>query len=303
MHDLAALQQRAQEAFRAGEYADAVGALEQLVAARPEVRAFRYTLALALARTREWDRVSALLKELLQEPDAVSLRLQALVALELGFAEDACQAAERAYGLSGSEDDLQLAADAAAQAGQIERALDLFSTLEQFSESAEISFQVGVLAYILGDTEAATKAFSHAVDKNPFWPEALANAALCHLQAGHIEDAEQAVARALELKADLPLALSLKAELAVRKQDWSGALDCCARLIEGGERSAELFYNTGLLLEKQNQTDDAMRLFEEALRERAEFAEALLHLSHLLEQKDEAAKARQLRERARQLMA
>ena len=51
---------------------------------------------------------------------------------------------------------------------------------------------------------------------------------------------------------------------------------------EAGERTPELFYNTGLLLQKSGQVEDAVRLYQEALAERPQFAEALLNLGHAM---------------------
>ncbi len=64
-------------------------------------------------------------------------------------------------------------------------------------------------------------------------------------------------------------------------------------MIEAGERSPELFYNTGLLLQKSGQLDDAVRLYNEALAEKPDFPEALLNLGHALKaqgHEDEARK-------------
>ena len=72
------------------------------------------------------------------------------------------------------------------------------------------------------------------------------------------------------------------AALAVEREDLDKALDLQAKLIEAGERTPELFYNTGLLLQKSGQMEDAIRLYQEALAERPNFAEALLNLGHAL---------------------
>ncbi len=58
------------------------------------------------------------------------------------------------------------------------------------------------------------------------------------------------------------------AALAVEREDLDKALDLQAKLIEAGERTPELFYNTGLLLQKSGQVEDAIRLYQEALAER-----------------------------------
>jgi tetratricopeptide (TPR) repeat protein len=82
------------------------------------------------------------------------------------------------------------------------------------------------------------------------------------------------------------------AALAVEREDLDKALDLQAKLIESGERTPELFYNTGLLLQKSGQIEDAIRLYQEALTERPNFAEALLNLGHALKSKGDVEQAR-----------
>ena len=82
------------------------------------------------------------------------------------------------------------------------------------------------------------------------------------------------------------------AALAVEREDLDRALDLQAKLIEAGERTPELFYNTGLLLQRSGQIEDAIRLYHEALAERPNFAEALLNLGHALKAKGEVDEAR-----------
>ena len=82
------------------------------------------------------------------------------------------------------------------------------------------------------------------------------------------------------------------AALAVEREDVEKALDLQAKLIEAGERTPELFYNTGLLLQKAGQHEDAIRLYQEALTERPNFAEALLNLGHALKAQGNVEEAR-----------
>ncbi|MCX6621476.1 MAG: tetratricopeptide repeat protein [Acidobacteria bacterium] len=60
-----------------------------------------------------------------------------------------------------------------------------------------------------------------------------------------------------------------------------------------GERGPELFYNTGLLLQKSGQVDDAIKLYREAVAERPGFAEALLNLGHALKERGQQDEANQ----------
>jgi tetratricopeptide (TPR) repeat protein len=82
------------------------------------------------------------------------------------------------------------------------------------------------------------------------------------------------------------------AALAVEREDLDKALDLQAKLIEAGERTPELFYNTGLLLQKSGQVEDAIRLYQEALAERPQFPEALLNLGHALKAQGKPDEAR-----------
>jgi len=64
-----------------------------------------------------------------------------------------------------------------------------------------------------------------------------------------------------------------------------------SKLIQLGQRSPELFYNTGLLLQKSGLLEDAVKHYRQALNENPNIAEALLNLGHALKalgQEDEA---------------
>ena len=72
------------------------------------------------------------------------------------------------------------------------------------------------------------------------------------------------------------------AALALEQQDYPEAYDLHRRLIEMGERGAELFYNAGLICQKRGTIDEAVQFYQQALGEDPEFAEALLNLGHAL---------------------
>ncbi len=82
------------------------------------------------------------------------------------------------------------------------------------------------------------------------------------------------------------------AALAIEGEQLDQALDLQAKLIEVGERTPELFYNTGLLLHKSGNVDDAIKLYQEAIEERPNFAEALLNLGHAMKAKGDVEEAR-----------
>jgi tetratricopeptide (TPR) repeat protein len=117
---------------------------------------------------------------------------------------------------------------------------------------------LGLSQWKMGDQEGATKAFQAVLATDPASLDAL---------------------RGL-------------AAMAIEREELDQALDLQAKLIESGERTPELFYNTGLLLQKAGQVDDAIKLYHEALNERPNFPEALLNLGHALKTKGEVDEAR-----------
>jgi len=63
------------------------------------------------------------------------------------------------------------------------------------------------------------------------------------------------------------------------------------RLIELGEKSAELYYNAGLICQKRGKPEEAVKYYQQAIGEDPQFAEALLNLGHAMMamgQEDEA---------------
>ena len=130
-----------------------------------------------------------------------------------------------------------------------------------------------------------------AASRSP-WPEVQLNLGLAYWNIGDQEGAAKAFEGVLESDPHSIDALRGLAALAVEREELDKALDLQAKLIEAGERTPELFYNTGLLLQKAGQTDDAIRLYQEALAERPNFAEALLNLGHALKSKGDVDQAR-----------
>lgn len=153
-------------------------------------------------------------------------------------------------------------------------------------------FRLGYLRLERQAWREAADAFLACVRRRPSWPEAQLNLALSFWNMGDREAAAKSFEAVLSLQPASLDALRGLAALAIEKQDFEQALDLQARLIEAGERSPELFYNTGLLLQKSGQVDDAIRLYNEALAERPDFPEALLNLGHALKAKGNEDEAR-----------
>jgi tetratricopeptide (TPR) repeat protein len=118
------------------------------------------------------------------------------------------------------------------------------------------------------------------------------NLGLACWNVGELDRATEAFRMVLDQDPSPVDALRGLAAISVERENYDDALDYQAKLIEAGERSPELFYNTGLLLQKAGQVDDAIRLYKEALEEKPEFAEALLNLGHAMKEKGQPDEAR-----------
>ena len=70
------------------------------------------------------------------------------------------------------------------------------------------------------------------------------------------------------------------AALSLEEGDYDQAFKLHQKLIETGERTAEVFYNCGLICQKRNEMRDAIVFYREALKIDPDFAEALLNLGH-----------------------
>src|SRR5262249_4216486 len=118
------------------------------------------------------------------------------------------------------------------------------------------------------------------------------NLALAYTGMGEYARAEQIYANILGADPKCPDALRGLAGLAIQGSHYEMALEFHARLIELGERSSEIYYNTGLLYEKAGQADKAARLYREALAIQPDMPEALLNLGRILESSGKPEEAR-----------
>ena len=168
----------------------------------------------------------------------------------------------------------------------------LFRSLSRNPEWEDAWFRLGYLRLGRGDYRGATEAFDACTRKRAQWPEAQLNLGLAHWKLGDQEGAAKAFQTVLETEPGSVDALRGLAAMAIEREQLDQALDLQAKLIEAGERTPELFYNTGLLLQKAGNVDDAIKLYHEALAERPNFPEALLNLGHALKSKGSVEEAR-----------
>ena len=118
----------------------------------------------------------------------------------------------------------------------------------------DVWFRLGYLRLERGDSSRRRGSLPLAcVAKRPDWIEAQLNLGICCWNMGDQDGASKAFEAVLAVNPDSLDALRGLAALAVEHNNLDQALEHQARLIEKGERSPELFYNTGLLLQKSGQ--------------------------------------------------
>jgi tetratricopeptide (TPR) repeat protein len=165
-------------------------------------------------------------------------------------------------------------------------------TAQRADSSEDAWFRLGYLRLQKGDFRGSIEAFQSCVRKRGDWPEAHVNLGIAHWRLGDRDQAIKVFEQVLALDPNSLDALRGLAALAVEREDFPRALDLQARLIEQGEKTPELFYNTGLLLQKAGRLDDAIRRYRDAIAQRPNFAEALLNLGHALKAKGNHEEAR-----------
>ena len=137
------------------------------------------------------------------------------------------------------------------QQGEKEEAERLYvKLLARNPEWEDAWFRLGYLRLQRADHRGAAEAFQACVRKRSPWPEAQLNLGLSYWNLGDHDSAAKAFEAVLEADPHSIDALRGLAALAVEREDLDKALDLQAKLIEAGERTPELFYNTGLLLQK-----------------------------------------------------
>ena len=152
--------------------------------------------------------------------------------------------------------------------------------------------RIGYARLLRGDAAGSIEPFRVCVSKRPDWLDALVNLGVAQRRLGDLEAAKTAFTQAAARHPESIDALRGLAAVAVDQGDYVLALDTEAKLEQLGERSAELNYNIGVLLQQSNLQEDAARSYRRATEEKPEFAEALLNLGHALEALGQEEEAR-----------
>ena len=177
--------------------------------------------------------------------------------------------------------------------GQFEEAERYYKqVLDRAPKEEEARFRMGYLRLQREDFRGAAEAFEGCLKYRPAWPEAHANLALAYSGLGERDHAERLVREDAGCRSQEHGRLRGLAALSIQANDFDTALEFHVRLIDLGERSAEVLYNAGLMYEKAGQMDKAVRLYRDALAQQPDMPEALLNLGRILEANGKTDEAR-----------
>lgn len=277
-------------AFAEARYEDAAVHCAKLAEVAPDRAEHWFNLGVAFERAGRADEAATAYREAARRDPRSAAALVNLGALlhKHGEMEEAGSCYQRALKIEPDHAGaLYNAAILLEQQGKTDQAEALY--LKCDSEGAW--FRIGVLQLRRGDYQGAIKALTKCLGKREAWPEAEFNLALARWKAGQHQAAADRFNRVLERDPNCLDAVRALAAVSIELNLTEQALDLHARLIESGERTPELFYNTGVLLEKSGQIDDAVKLYNEAVSEREGFREALINLGHAVAAQGDTAGA------------
>ncbi len=191
-------------------------------------------------------------------------------------------------------------AEMAAESGDAE---GLEKLISRRGGAEALQFRLGCSLLEAGDFAGAVRVFDECLKRRPEWPEARLSYGLALWRSGQAGEAERVLGEVLKANPRQTEALYAMAYLAVEREDYEGALDVFLKLSSNGERSAELFYNTGLLLQHFGLLEDALANYRDALKERPGVSEALERMGQIAAALDRPEEAKEYWKQAKERAA
>jgi tetratricopeptide (TPR) repeat protein len=168
----------------------------------------------------------------------------------------------------------------AEQSGNVSEAERLCAALASKSPDAEaVLFRLASLRFQRGDYLGSANAFRGCLKAQPDWPAAQFNLGLALWKSGNREEARQKLESVNgSFSSDALHSLAL---IALEREDYQCALGHYKKLAEAGERTPELFYNTGLILQNLGRQEEAAQQYREALAVKPDLDEAAQALAQI----------------------
>ena len=165
--------------------------------------------------------------------------------------------------------------------GSASEAERLFEALASKSPKSEAAlFRLGGLRFERGDYAGSAEAFRSCLAARPDWPAAQFNFGMALWKSGNRDESRKKLE---SLKAPYAAdAQHFLAAMSAEREDYQGALRHYQKLAETGERSPELFYNTGLILQNLGRPEEAAKQYREAIAVKPDLAEAIQALAQIV---------------------
>jgi len=144
-----------------------------------------------------------------------------------------------------------------------------------------------------GEFASAVDSFETCLKKRKDWPEALLNLGLACWKFEDLDAATETFNRVLALQPKNTDALRALIAIAIERKDHQRGWELLQKLNALGDRSVELSYNLGLLLQAAGENKLAADCYRIAVDKKPEFSEALLNLGHALKAIGQEEEARQ----------
>jgi len=291
-----ALEGLAAVAFAADEFLEAAKYYERLVELHPDNYDHWLNLGVARHRLGRLDSaIEAYQKALQIRPEGTAAYVNlGLLYQETGQTVQASAALEQARRIAPDRDDIRYhSAVALEETGEAEKAASIYEALVQTKpDMIDAWFRLGAIRLKADDFQRAADSFKKCLELRPEWIEAEINFAIACGKQEQYEQAERILEAALLRKPDSIEVVRALAMFALDQRQADRALKYHLRLMELGDKSAEVRHNLGLLYHNSGDLKKAMAEYEYALLTRPDFAEALLNLGNALKAtgKEEAAR-------------
>ncbi len=282
----AALEGLATAALWRGDYNSAVNYCAQLVKVAADSFEAWFNLGVAYQKSGRLDQASQAYQEAARlRPDSEQAHANlGSVLQERGDLPGAKRAYDRALELNSAIPgvlwNLGLLAERQNQGDEAEK---YFTRLASGpGEWEEAHFRLGCLWLNREDWVQAVEAFEACLKKRRDWPEAEINLGIAYWKFGDLETAEEHLNRGLAGQAGSLPALRALTQIAIENKDVPRARELHQKLTRANDRTPELAYNLGLLLQETGQPEEAAVCYELALAERPDLFPAMLNLGHAL---------------------
>lgn len=168
----------------------------------------------------------------------------------------------------------------AEQSGNGREAERLYATFAAKAPKPEAAlFRLGALRFERGDFPGSVEAYRACLKGRKDSPAAQLNLGLALWKAEEFEEARQQLESVNGSFAGE--ALRALALMSAEREDYPRALTCLKKLIEAGERTPEVYYNLGLVLQNLGRPEEAAQHYRDALAAQPDMAEAIQALAQV----------------------